>query len=76
MSDIEVKLDGRYYEWSGGFGAILISQERRVIQGQVRVIQDILFYAYNVCGKTVWWSVIDSDAEKIREIKKKLLGLN
>ena len=75
MPEIRVKLDGREYEWIGGMGCIISSTERGVIQGQVRIIQDILFYAYNVYPKNVWWTIIDVDMDKIRKVKYKLLGM-
>ena len=76
MPDIKVKLDGREYEWVGGMGCTLYSIERGISQGSVRVIQDVIFYAHNVQGKYISWALLNTNMDKIREIKKKLLGLN
>lgn len=72
---ITFKSAGRTYEWCGGYGGIIKSYEYGVKKGQTRVIEDILFYAYSNYGREINWSVIDVDADKIRMIKSKLLGV-
>ena len=41
-------VDSRKYYWYGGFGAVLMSYERGVKQGDIRMIGDIPFFAYRV----------------------------
>jgi len=79
MSDkIVVTIDGRKYEWMGGLGSIIRSYERGVKQGDVRIIDDMLFYAYRVgawfiTGRNISWTIQNVTVEKVREIKERLL---
>lgn len=45
---LKATIDGREYQWSGGFGAVLTSQERGIKPGDVRMIGDVVFSAYQV----------------------------
>lgn len=68
------------YEWSGGFGAIFKSWERGVKIGDVRIIENELFYAYYVKRTwfkkaEIWWTKPGPFAHKdVSAIKAIMLG--
>lgn len=76
---ITIELDNRKYEFVGAYGCILESQERNIKQGDVRVIKDILFYAYNIgySNKKVSWVPVgvDINREWINNYKKTIFGV-
>lgn len=72
-------IDGINYEWVGGFGCILKSWERKVKQGEMRVIGDVIFHATRVYKhflapkKEICWITLDNySIENIRAIKKEI----
>lgn len=77
------KIDGVWYEWYGGFGAVLISQEYRDVRvGDVRIIKSTPMYAYivrkNIFGcRHISWSIYKTnDTVRIGDIeafKRKLV---
>ena len=67
---LKATIAGVEYQWSGGFGAVLISNERGVKRGEVRMIGDVIFYASGVRMREVWWIPQGRfDADWIREFK-------
>ena len=60
VTAITVQIDGRVYEWAGcpRQGALLRSEERGVVQGDVRMIGDTLFYARWV-SREGWLRCVD-----------------
>lgn len=79
-TDIQFTLDDHWYQWDGGFGAILKSYERNVRKGDVRMICGIPFHVANVWSMggfrkpEVCWSIPDPwlTAEWIREFKRRI----
>jgi ATP/ADP translocase len=68
-------IDGIEYRWGGGFGSLITSLEGGVKRNDVRMIGNIVFYAFSVenCGwkRLVSWSPQqDIDPDWIRAFKK------
>ncbi len=81
MSSITFRENGRAYLWEGGSGAIFISWERGVKQGDVRIIKNELFYAYYVepvwfKKPEIWWTKPGrfTSSEEIKAIRQLMLG--
>ena len=79
--NLRVEVDGQDYKWFGGFGAVLISKERGVKQGTVRVIGGVYFYAYRVFRRwgfnpEVCWTIPCKciTAEWIREFRHRIFS--
>lgn len=77
---IYITIDERKYEWSGYFGCVLNSRERKVKQGDVRIIAGEFMYAYRVYKHflerpEVYWCFVNNDLEKINSFKKKVFGV-
>lgn len=77
---IKFETDGRWYEWVGGFGAIIRSYERGPQRGDMRFIKGNLMYVsceyrrgpfrrYEVC-----WSVPDPTIKVLDSLRKQFLG--
>jgi hypothetical protein len=80
---ITFEQDGRTYRWYGGFGAIFISYERGLTCGDVRMINNEIFYVYTVNDGLWWfrkpkvcWSQPQIDSDKLRILKRNMLGLS
>lgn len=75
-SNIRFEISGQEYKWYGGFGAILLSNERGLKKGDVRMIMDIPFYVFLIHGKEVSWTIPSQycSAEWIRSFRKLVLG--
>lgn len=75
--EIRLNIDGRWYEWVGGFGAIIVSREKGVKRGDVRVIGGELFYVASIWGEGYWrkpsahWAMPKVSHEEIQRIKAK-----
>ena len=69
---------GIEYTWSGGFGSVLKSKERNIPLGTVRMIGNVIFYAYSYdyYGSGFWKKTIswvpqeEISAEWIRDFKR------
>lgn len=85
--NIKVKIDGKIYYPSKGFGTQLTSYENGVKHGDTRIIADELMYAY-VIRKSFWfftkdevgWSLYelknqDEKFEYIRTFYRKIVGI-
>ena len=78
-SYLKATICGIEYTWVGGYGALLQSNERDVKQNDVRMIGNVVFYAWRV-SKEGWRRVVswcpqqDIDANFIREFKAELFA--
>ena len=74
--------DGRIYEWGGGFGAVIISRERGVKVGDVRMIEGEIFHVYMVSNYSwpfnnrVCWTQHKLTVEHMRELRARIFGCN
>lgn len=75
MSNISFISGGIEYKWYGGFGAVLQSRESGIKKGDVRVIEDELFYAFSVDKYDVSWSMPHISSEMINNFKRKIFQL-
>jgi hypothetical protein len=84
MVKICLDIDGVEYRWCGCYGSIIKSKEYGVKVGDVRIIKDILFYAYmvrrnafeNIFKKEISWSIQNVSHEKITKIKEMFLKMD
>ena len=76
-TNLKATISNIEYEWVGGFGTVLISRERGINQGTVRMIGNTIFYAYTVYGrwgirKINWVPQEEFTAEWIRSFREKV----
>ncbi len=81
-TELRCVVNGREYEWSGGFGVILKSRERGVKVGDLRMIGEVPFYAYRVDSyfwqaPDIMWTIPNDflTPEWIRGFKRALFSL-
>ena len=82
ISNLSFDIGDVRYTWSGNFGAILISVENVVKNGDLRIIADVPMVASHVHKKwwynrksVVYWIVIGPEVAWIGRFKKHLLGI-
>ena len=73
--NLKATIGGREYEWFGGFGSILVSYERGIHIGDVRIIGDTIFFCYSIewgfWKNRINWSIPgDLTANTLRKIKR------
>ena len=77
--NLKATISGVEYTWYGGFGVVLESREQGIRQNDVRMIGNVVFYAFSVenCGwkRRVGWSPQQRvDTEWLHEFKQAIFG--
>lgn len=80
MNYPKITIDNIEYEIEGNIGCILSSREKNIKVGDVRMIEERLFYARYISDlkwlntPRISWTIANIEIEEIRKIKAKLLG--
>ena len=74
-SDLAATIGDVRYRWFGGFGAVIQSREKGVKENDIRMIGNVIFFAYTVRGRfrtklISWIPQQEISAEWIREFRR------